>query len=304
MAEERIVAEEVRKTDKRYVSPNGEITSTIERYILTVLPENIQDTIRAVALYEIQEQQKIGNDPSQVLVDGASVGKRGVMAAKKRVVARFQDVNNLLEAVKEIFQLLQRVTRIQNPPKNNIVARENFHLWLNGVNLGRMPEAISKIAYPGILTQDSLVQVVGPVVPYGRKSFWNPVGLSAKMSYYRVASKRSGVRFMVPKGSSIFYPRFRPYKLSTMRKKANKSALPAETLKNMLSGATPPGRAENVGQMIKRIIKRNPAYKGLHFTDGWVKYGPAMGWSKIRDPRIPAFGVMLSKKGKLNNERA
>ena len=68
----------------------------------------------------------------------------------------------------------------------------------------------------------------------------------------------------------------------------------------MLAGDTPPGRIENVGQMVKRIISRHPRFKGLHFTDGWIEYGPAIGWSKLADPRVPAVGVMFARKGNTN----
>jgi len=216
---------------------------------------------------------------------------------------RFQDVRNLLAAVREIFDLLQRVTRIQTPPQNSIVARQNFFLYLNGVNLGRMPEALGRISMAGILTQESVVRVVGPLVPYGRKSFWRPVGSSNKMEYYRAASKRGvGVRFLPPRDkqtgkSDPFYPRFRPYKLSTLKKKARGMQDPAGALRSMLSGAIPPGRVENVGQIIKRLLKRNPKYRGLHFSDGWIEYAPAIGWSKLADPRVPAMGVMFARKG-------
>lgn len=300
---DRIIAEEVRKNDRQFTGPTGQVTTTIERYILTVLPKDIQAAIRGVSYYELEQQLSINNKPSQILVDNVPVTKRGIERVQRKVVMRFQQVQNLLEAVREIFDLLQKVTRLQSPPQNAIVARQNFYLYLNGVNLGRMPEAISRIAGAGILTQESVVRVVGPLVPYGRKSFWRPVGSSNKMQYYRASSKRGvGVRFLPPRDpttgkSDPFYPRFRPYKLSTLRKKARGMADPAGVLRGMLGGATPPGRVENVGQIVKRLLKRNPKYKGLHFTDGWLEYAPAIGWSKLADPRVPAMGVMFARKG-------
>lgn len=297
---DRIIAEQIRRDDKKYVSPTGELTTTIERYILTVLPENIQSVIRTVALYEIIEQEKIGNPPSQIIVDNMPISRRGIDTAKRRVVARFQDVRTLLAAVREVYDLLQRITRLQTPAKNAVVARNNFYLFLNGVNLGLMPAALSKLAFPGVLTQDSVVRVVGPLVPYGRKLFWNPVGTSSKMAYYRVQSKKSGVRFLVPRGSDVFYPRFKPYKLSTVKRKNRGNAA---ALQAMLSGSTPPGRSENAGQMVKRIVQRNPQFKGLYFSDAWIEYPPAISWSKLRDPRVPTVGVMFTKRGKMNQSR-
>jgi len=298
---DRIIAEELRKNDRAYTGGIGKITGTIEKYVLTVLPKDILATLRVVAMNELGEQVRIGNPASQILVDGMKVTKRGIERAQRKVVMRFQDTRSLVEAVKEIYELLQRITRLQVPPQNSIVARQNFYLYLNGVNLGNMPSAISKIEYPGVLTREAVVRVVGPLVNYGRRLFWNPAGASKKMNFYRVKSARgSGVRFMPPKGSGPFYPRFKPYKPSTLRKKANRTKDPAATLRSMLAGDTPPGRIENVGQMVKRIISRHPRFKGLHFTDGWIEYGPAIGWSKLADPRVPAVGVMFARKGNTN----
>jgi hypothetical protein len=237
------------------------------------------------------------NNPSQIIVDNVSASRRSIDRAMRNVVIRFQDTASMLKAITEVYSLLQRITRLQNPPKNAIVARSNFFLTLNGVALGKCPEALSKIAYEGVLTQDSVVRIIGPLVPYGRKLFWNPVGASSKMSFYRVKSKKSGVRFLPLRGASALSPRFKPYASRTLRRKANQTSDPAQTLRAMLQGDIPPGRIENTGQIVKRIMKRNPAYKGLHFTDGWVEHAPAIGWSKLRDPRVPAFGVMFSKKG-------
>lgn len=309
MEEDRIVAEEMRKDDKQFVNSSGQITTTIERYIVSVLPENISSAIRAIALNELAQQQAINNDPSQILVDNTTGAKREIMTAKRRVQIRFQDTENLLRAVRDLYAMMQKITRLQSPPKNAIIARNNFYLYLHGggagsggggVNLGLLPAALTKIAFPGVLTFDSVVRVVGPLVNYGRKLFWNPVGTSSKMSYYRVGSKRSGVRFLVPKGASLFYPRFKPYRDKTLRRKANRTGDAAQALRNALAGNTPPGRSENAGQIAKRIISRDPSYRGLHFTDGWIEYGPAIGWSKLRDPRVPAVGVMFTRKGKLN----
>lgn len=291
---EQIVADEIRRDDKKYTDPLGNLKISTERYLLQVLPGQISATIRAVALHEIQQQEGIKNPPSQILVDNMPIAKHGIERAKRRVVARFQDTQNLLEAVKAIYESLQRATRIQMPPRNSIVARSNFHLYVDGVNLGLMPGALTRIAGPGVLTQSSVVRVVGPLVPYGRKSFWNPVGMGRTMQYNRVNSKRSGVRFLVPRGKDVFYPRFKPYAPSTVKRKNRGNAA---GLQAMLSGATPPGRAENVGQIVKRVLARNPKYRGLHFTDGWIEYGPATGWSKLRDSRVPAVGVMFSKRG-------
>lgn len=301
--EEKILATELRKNDRQFIGPDGTLAVTMEKYVLQVLPQDVMTVIRAIATEELDKQLSIDNRPSQITVDGIAIQRHGINRAKRQVKIRFQDTRAMAEAVKDIYDLLQQVVRIQSPAKDAIVARKNFYLWLNGVNLGLMPAALAKIQYPGVLTQDSIVRVVGPLVPYGRKLFWNPVGAGPTMKFYRVRSKKSGVRFLPPQGASLTAPRFKPYKPRTLRRKANKTANPAAALASMLSGNTPPGRIENVGQILKRVLKRNPKYRGLHFTDGWVEYPAAITWSKLRDPRVPAFGVMFSKKGSVDIDK-
>ena len=298
----RIVAEQITRNSRPYTSQGGVIEGRLDKFVLQVLPQDLLTTIRAVAVDELQMQERLyQNRPSQIIVDNQPVTRRGIWSAMRRVRIRFQDTKMLIAAIEEAYRILQQVTRLQSPPKNSIVARQNFYLWLNGVNLGLMPQAVSKIRYEGVLTDESVVRIVGPLVDYGRKLFWNPVGASSKMSFYRTKSKKNGVRFLPLKGSSIFSPRFKPYANRTLRRKANATSTPALTLAKMLAGDIPPGRVENTGQIVKRIMARNPAYRGLHFSDGWVEHAPAIGWSKLRDPRVPAFGVMFSKRGKLPN---
>jgi hypothetical protein len=293
----QVIAEELRKND-RLVTTGGVITGSVETYILKVLPQDITATIRAVAITELNEQVALDNQPSQIIVDNLPTEKRGIDRAMRRVIMRFQDNEMLLTAIKEIYRLLQQITRLQNPPKNAIVARQNFHLWVNNTDMGVMPSALERVKVAD-LPANPVLRVVGPLVPYGRKLFWNPIGTSSHMQFYRVKSKKSGVRFLAKRGSSATAPRFKPYRPRTLRKLANKSQRAAMTLQAMMSGAIPPGRTENAGQIVKRIIKRNPSFRGLHFTDGWIEYAPAIGWSKLGDPRVPAFGVMMSKKGRV-----
>jgi hypothetical protein len=296
-AAEEILAIELRKNDRDLTDAQGRVVGTLEKYILQVLPKDITAAIRAVAMTELNEQVALDNKPSQIIVDNLPASKRSIERACRSVKLRFQDSTAIVAAVNEAYQLLQQITRIQRPPKNNLVARTQFFLWLNGVNLGQMPAALVKISMPGMLTPDSIVRIVGPLVPYGRKLFWNPVGASTKMSFRRVNSQKSklGVRFLPMRGASKLTPQFKPWSPRTLRRKAANT----DALKAMMSGATPPGRIENTGEIVARLMKRAAAYRGLHFSTGWVEYPAAIAWSALRDPRVPSFAVQMSKKGQL-----
>jgi hypothetical protein len=188
---------------------------------------------------------------------------------------------------------LLRVTRIQSPPKNNIIARQNFWLYLNGVPLGKLPGALAGLT-ASRLDYKSVLRVVGPLVPYGRKSYWNPVGRSMLMNVRQSTSIS---------GRNIFHynspldPQFKPYRMRTIRKVANaQGGNPAENLKRLLSGN--PGFVEGVGQIVKRIMRRDRRYKALHVSDGWVTYPPAGSWGKrSKDARVPSVSVQMARKG-------
>jgi len=161
---------------------------------------------------------------------------------------------------------------------------------------------MAKVAMPGVLTQDSTLRIVGPLVNYGRKLFWNPVGASKTMLVRRVASKRSlgGVRFLPMRDQSATSPRFRALSKSTLRKKMNAKGKPSQQMIAQFLGKNPPGRSENAGQIIKRIMKNNAKFRGLHMADGWVEYAPAAAWSKLNDPRVPSFSIQMAKRGAVN----
>ena len=298
----RILVEQLRANDRSLRSGTGEMIGSMEKYVLTVLPKDVLTVMRAVALDELGQQQSIGNKVSQIIVDNVSVAKRSINNAMRSIRMRFADTATMLDALNEAFRLFQIITRIQSPPKNAIVARRNYHLWLDGIDLGLMPVAMAKVTTPGVLTQESVLRIVGPIVNYGRKLFWNPVGASSKMLVRRVSSKRSlgGVRFLPRTNQSVTSPRFRALSKSTLRKKMNAKGKPTEQMIAQFLGKNPPGRSENAGQIIKRIMKNNAKYRGLHMADGWVEYAPAAAWSKLHDPRVPSFSIQLAKRGAVN----
>ena len=296
-AAETVLVTELRKNDRDLTNAQGQIVGTIEKYILLVLPKDISAVIRSVAMTELNEQIALDNKPSQIIVDNLPASQRSIERAIRIVRLRFQDSKAIVAAANEVYQLLVRVTRIQSPAKNSVVARQHFYVWLNGANLGQCPAALVKLAMPGVLTNDSIVRIVGPLVPYGRRLFWNPVGNSNKLSFRRVSSRKAkiGFRFLNQRGASKLAPRFKPWSPRTLRR--NSKSL--DSLRSMMTGSTPPGRVENQGEIVTRVLKRAASYRGLHFASGWVEYPAAVSWSKSRDSRVPSISIQMSKKGQL-----
>jgi hypothetical protein len=281
------------RSRKTYLSGTEVVASRLDTYVLEVLPKDLLTVLRGVALQELDEQVTAGNLPSQILVDGRSVAKRSIPEAVRSVSLRFADVSMLIDAINDAYRLLVRATRLQAPPKNAIVARQNFWLYVDGVPAGKMPGALARLKVEN-LTYKSVLRVVGPLVNYGRKLYWNPIGRSAVMQFRQSTSLS---------GRSIFHydnsmdPRFKPARMRTLRKLANaKGGNPAENLKNLLAGK--PGYTEGTGQIVKRVMRRDRRYKALHISDGWVSYPPAASWGKSsKDDRVPSISVQMARKG-------
>ena len=286
----------VSKSRKTYAPGTEQVTSRLDTYILKALPEDLLTVLRGVAMQELDGQITSGNLPSSIIVDGRSVAKRQILEARRSISMRFADVRSLMDAVKEAYQLLLRTTRIQSPPKNNIVARQHFWLYKSGVAIGRLPGALSKLN-PATLDSNSVLRIVGPLVNYGRKSYWNPIGRAKIMDFYQTTSLAG--RDILHYASNVD-PRFKPYRMRTMRKIANgMGGDPAENLKRMLDRR--PGHVESVGQIVRRVMSRDRRFVGLHISDGWISYPPAGSWGKhSKDDRVPTISVQLSRKGRVS----
>lgn len=271
------------------------IGTRLDTYVLKVLPEDLLAVLRQVAQDELDGQITAGNLPSQILVDGRSVGRRQISEAKRVVSLRFTDTRMLISAVRDVYNTLQRVTRIESPPKNSIVARQHFHLYLNGRPVGLMPGALMKIK-ESELTIKSVLRVVGPLVNYGRKIYWMPIGRSKVMNLRQTVSLSGRETFHY---DSILAPRFKPYRQRTIRRLANSQpGDKAANLKRLL--ANRPGTVEGAGQIVKRVMRRDRRYTGLHFSDGWINYAPAKQWGKnSRDARVPSISIQMARKGQV-----
>lgn len=279
-----------------YGGGNEVIGTRLDTYVLKVLPQDLLSVLRAVAQEELDGQITTGNLPSQILVDGRSVGRRQIDQATRSVSLRFADTRMLIDAAKEAYATVYRVTRVQSPPKNGIVARQNFWLYKNGAPVGLMPGAITKIK-PEDLDIKTVLRIVGPLVNYGRKLYWRPIGRKQVMDF-RATTSLSGRD--VFRYASPLSPRFKPYRMRTIRRLAN--GLPGDKAANLRSLlASHPGTVEGTGQIVKRVLRRDRRFSAIHFSDGWINYPPAKQWGKSsRNARVPTISVQLARKGQIN----
>jgi|SRR6185369_3603407 len=279
---------------RAYGLENGQIETTLEKYVLEVLPQDLLKVLRGTAQQELAGQVAINNPPTQILVDGRAVGNRGIDQAMRAVSMRFTDAKLLIAAIEEVYNLLQRITRIQSPPQNAIVARQNFFLWVNGKLAGQLPGALRRLD-PNKLDQKTVLRVVGPLVNYGRKLYWSPIGRNAVLQLKQVTNLASGrSRFVY---GSKYAPRFRPFSDRTLRRLANRAGPDAAARLSHLR-AQRPGTVEGAGQIVRRIMRGNRAFAGLFISDNWVSFPPARSWGKhSKDDRVPSVSVQMGRKG-------
>lgn len=287
---------EARTKEFLYGGSGTEVIGTrLDTYVLKVLPQDLLSVLRAVAQEELDGQITTGNVPSQILVDGRSVGRRQIAQAQRSVSLRFADTRTLIDATREAYAALYRITRVQSPPKNGIVARQHYWLYKNGTPLGMMPGALYKVKAED-LDISTVLRVVGPLVNYGRKLYWRPIGRNQVMNFRMTTSLAGRDVFHY---SSPYSPRFKPYRMRTIRRLAN--GLPGDKAANLRSLlASRPGTVEGTGQIVKRVLKKDRRFSAIHFSDGWINYPPAKQWGKnSKDARVPSISIQLARKGQV-----
>lgn len=155
---ERIQLTEVRRT----------ITASLDKTVFEVGVEDLQTIVRQLGAQVIKEQIDLRNPPTSILVDGR--GNRPIDTATRRVQAFFADKAALRRAVYEAWAQIQSLTRVATGR-----AAGSYELWYNEKRVGRTPAAVETYLdrfQPG----KDYFRIVGPVLVYGRKIYWNPKG--------------------------------------------------------------------------------------------------------------------------------
>ncbi len=143
----------------------------------------LSETIRLVAATEIQKQIKIGNDPQNIIVDNQDT------QADFRILTLFSDTRTIAHAAHNVITELKRVTR-----RLTGNAKISYEVWfikdtyntgdggkriwphasmISRAQLEKLAERLGK--YP-----NGRIVIAGPMVPYGRKLYWNPISEDKK----------------------------------------------------------------------------------------------------------------------------
>jgi hypothetical protein len=145
-------------------------TKDLEKFIATVMPEDVQRTLQYVYLSEIESQVRLGNKPTAAVIDGSRNG--ALATVKRRAQAFFTNQGRMVEAITEAWHRLISLTRIKTGR-----ARASYALYLNGRAVGGESD-IPRIV--NMMRQGDTIQIVGPGVEYGRKLYWSPLGKPKK----------------------------------------------------------------------------------------------------------------------------
>lgn len=143
-------------------------TERLDKIVLEVAVEDLQAVLRFVAATAIQEQRDIGNQPTSLLVDNR--GLKDIATAERRVQAFFADTEQLRKAVYDAWNQVQALTRVATGR-----AASSYQLWFREQRIGSTPGAVETYIdrfNPAV----DYFRIVGPVLVYGRKIYWNPKG--------------------------------------------------------------------------------------------------------------------------------
>ncbi len=138
----------------------------VAKDILSVAEADYKTVLRGIAAQEIAAQQAIGNNPTNIIVDGKKNGS--VSQANYSVVAYFVDSKSMVAALNDVWRELHSLAR-------RITGRTAgaFEVWASegpgrARKAGNDPSAVNPDAI-GIRTG---LYAVGPMVSYTRKYQW------------------------------------------------------------------------------------------------------------------------------------
>lgn len=146
---------------------------SIARSVISVAERDYRHVLRSIAAQEVDAQVRIGNKPTNILVDGSA--SKPITAAERKVVVYFIDTQRMIAALRAVWdECLRLGARVTGAS-----ARE-WRVWINDRDLGGNPSAVTA----RMLRQSDVVRVVGPEVAWTRKYRWLR-GAGARMSYRR-----------------------------------------------------------------------------------------------------------------------
>lgn len=160
----------------------------LDKVILETLFEDVETVLRYVAVNEIAGQRALGNPATSLLVDGR--GGKPIDTAQRRVQAFFANTDDLRKAVYEAWDLVQNTTR-----RRSGRAASSYQLWFKESSIGNSPAGV-ETALRNFNPATDYFRIVGPMLIYGRKVYWNPVG-KARFVRKAIRIKTQSAQFVI-----------------------------------------------------------------------------------------------------------
>lgn len=170
------------------------VTERLDKSVYEVGLFDLVTAVRQTAAQVIQEQRDLGNPPTSLLVDGRSRKDGDTSLATKRVQAFFADKEALRKAVYEAWNRIQALTRVATGS-----AASSYQLWYNENKIGITPAAV-EIYLERFNPAKDYFRIVGPVVVYGRKVYWNPKGKPKLKKIRLLRTKTSDIKLVRVRG--------------------------------------------------------------------------------------------------------
>lgn len=158
----------------------------LDKMILEVSPKDFYAVLRGTFALEVRNQIRLGNNPSNLLVDGSPNKVASQML--RRGQAFFTNSRSVEAAAQYVYDEVKGLTRILTG-----AARQSIGVFLFSGGSVRSLSSVREAAKKLNSSNDAIV-IVGPSTMYGRKLWWNPLGVTRlrKVSVYR--SKRVDVK--------------------------------------------------------------------------------------------------------------
>ena len=150
-----------------------------------IIPE-IEDlgiVVQQISAYEISQQLKIKNAPTNIIVDNS--GSKPFNQADWRITTYFADPKDLAKASIDVINALIKTTRVGKTR----LARNSFEIWTvdspqdkkgNYEFDASSANSASLEFLAASLKPEGKIVIVGPTVDYGRKLYWRPKGNKLK----------------------------------------------------------------------------------------------------------------------------
>lgn len=139
-------------------------TDRLDKMIAEVAPEDLRFAIAAVFVQELEKQKALGNEPSNILVDGSGI--KQLADVRRNARAYFANRESIRKAAEDALRTVALLVRYKTGK-----ARSSLQIWINSTHVNSVAEAVARMKKP-----EDRVFIVGPTVEYGRKLYWNPVG--------------------------------------------------------------------------------------------------------------------------------